>query len=154
MGSQDERLYASQAYTNDVALGVRTAKFDAAGGKDALRAIFPNGVQTGAAFDSAAAYLNLDSGWAHAARGVELLTARVIALGGKVLHGKAVTGLLRREEDSDTGGAGTRRTVTCGVRFADRSSIVASLVVIASGSWTASTFRDLEHLDEKCISTG
>jgi len=152
MGSQDEQLYASQAYTNDIALGVRTARFDAADGNDALRAIFPDNVQTGAAFDGATAYLNLDSGWACAARGVELLTARVIALGGKVLHGNAVTGLLRREEDSD--GPETRRTVTCGVRLADGSSIVASLVIIASGSWTPSTFRDLGHLDEKCISTG
>jgi glycine/D-amino acid oxidase-like deaminating enzyme len=90
----------------------------------------------------ATAFLNLDSGWAAAARAVEMLLARVIALGGKVLGGKTVTGLIREDDGR-----------TRGVTLADGSSIHASLVVIASGSWTASTFRELE-LSEKCLSTG
>lgn len=71
--------------------------------------------------------------------------SRVIALGGKVVGGKAVTGLIRSDGR------------TTGVTLADGSSINACLVVIASGSWTASTFRhDLPDLDNKqqFLSTG
>jgi glycine/D-amino acid oxidase-like deaminating enzyme len=72
-------------------------------------------------------------------------------LGGKVMGGKAVTGLIRPDGDSDGG-----RT-SSGVSLADGSSISAGLVVIATGSWTASTFRrDLLDLDDKqqFLSTG
>jgi sarcosine oxidase/L-pipecolate oxidase len=145
LGSADEQLYASKAYTNDVALGVRTVKYDWGSTVRVPRTAFPEGVKTGPAFeDSAAApvaYLNLDSGWAASARGVEILMARVIALGGKVIGGKAVAGLVRED------------CRTTGVSLADGSSVRASLVVIASGSWTASTFRELA-LGERCISTG
>ncbi len=106
-------------------------------------AVFPPDVTTGASFERSPGYINLDSGWALAARGVERLTARVIALGAKVLAGKVVTGLVRGEDG---------RTTT-GVRLADGSSMSTRLVVIASGSWTASTFRELD-LREKCLSTG
>jgi sarcosine oxidase/L-pipecolate oxidase len=147
LGSADEQLYASKAYTNDVALGVRTVKYDSGSGAVRVpRTAFPEGVKTGPAFEDTpaapVAYLNLDSGWAASARGVEILMARVIALGGKVIGGKAVTGLVRESDGRTTG-----------VRLADGSSVRASLVVIASGSWTASTFRELA-LGERCISTG
>ncbi len=140
LGGANEQLYSSKAYTNDVATGVRTVKFSSG---DAVRAaVSPPDVQTGASLERAPGYLNLDSGWALAARGIEKLTARVIALGGRVVGGKAVTGLVR--EDGRT---------TTGVRLADGSCMGARLVVIASGSWTASTFRELD-LREKCLSTG
>jgi sarcosine oxidase/L-pipecolate oxidase len=148
LDSTDERLYASKAYANDVALGMRTIKFSS--GRDALthrRAVFPadtDTVKPGPAFDGAPGYLNLDSGWAFATRGIEALMSRVIASGGKVMGGKAVTGLVRRRRDGRTSG----------VALADGSSVAARLVVIASGSWTASTFRDLYLDDEKFVSTG
>lgn len=107
-----------------------------------MRAVLPDAVQTGPAFEGASGYLNLDSGWAFATRGIEMLMSRVVALGGKVVGGKAVTGLVRR------GGR------TSGVTLADGSSIDARLVVIASGSWTASTFRDLDLEDKKFVATG
>lgn len=111
-------------------------------------AVFPADVKIGVSFERAYGYgyINLDSGWALAARGVEMLTARVIALGGRVMGGMAVTGLVRRED-------GDGRMTTTGVRLADGSSMSARLVVIASGSWTASTFRELD-LRGKCLSTG
>jgi sarcosine oxidase/L-pipecolate oxidase len=138
LDSADDRLYASKAYINDVALGARTIKFSSC--DDAMRTIFPDGVKTGSAFDGASGYANLESGWAFATRGIEMLMSRVIELGGKVMGGKAVTGLIRPD-----GGR------TSGVTLADGSSISARLVVIASGSWTASTFRrDLQlDLDDK-----
>lgn len=140
MDSADDRLYASKAYTNDVALGARTIKFSSGDDDDAMRTVFPDGVKTGSAFDGAFGYVNLDSGWAFATRGIEMLMSRVIALGGKVMGGKAVTGLIRPPDGR-----------TSGVTLADGSSISARLVVIASGSWTASTFRrDLQlDLDDK-----
>jgi sarcosine oxidase/L-pipecolate oxidase len=157
LGSADGPPYASKSYANDVALGVRVSKYDPRGPvgdapAPALpRTIFPQGVKlgptlTGGGSGGVGGFLNLDSGWAAAARAVEMLMTRVVALGGKVLGGKTVTGLVR-EDDGHGGGR------TCGVRLADGSSIRASLVVIASGSWTASTFRELE-LNEKCVSTG
>ncbi len=142
LDSAGDRLYASKAYTNDVALGARTIKFSSG---DAMRTIFPDSVKTGSAFDGAFGYANLESGWAFATRGIEMLMLRVTALGGKVMGGKAVTGLIRPDGR------------TSGVTLADGSSISACLVVIASGSWTASTFRrDLLDLDDKqqFLSTG
>ncbi len=143
MDSADEQLYASKAYINDVALGARTVRFNS-GDHAAMRTVFPDSVETGDAFHGASGYLNLDSGWAFATRGIEMLMSRVIALGGKVVGGKAVTGLIRQDGR------------TSGVRLADGSSISARLVVIASGSWTASTFRCDLDLDDKqqFLSTG
>lgn len=141
----DDRLYASKAYMNDVALGARTIRFSSS---DGMRTVFPDGVKTGSTFDDAFGYVNLESGWAFAARGIEMLMSRVIALGGKVMGGKAVTGLIR---PPDADGR------TSGVMLADGSSISARLVVLASGSWTASTFkRDLLDLNDKqqFLSTG
>ena len=144
MDSADDQLYASKAYMNDIALGARTIKLSFG---DGMRTVFPDSVKTGSTFDDAFGYINLESGWAFAARGIEMLLSRVIALGGKVMSGKAVTGLIRPSSDGRTSG----------VMLADGSSISARLVVLASGSWTASTFRrDLRNLDDKqqFLSTG
>ncbi|KAF8270485.1 FAD dependent oxidoreductase [Lactarius quietus] len=136
----DSALYSSKAYAFDDSASTRTVQFSS--GSAMRAALFRADVETGAAFDRAPGYVNFDSGWAHAARGVEKLTARVIALGGRVVCGTAVTGLVREEGQTTTG-----------VRLADGSSLPASMVVLASGSWTASTFRELD-LREKCLSTG
>lgn len=168
MDSADDRLYASKGYINDVALGARTVKFSSESRDDSdsdatsgtTSTVFPDSVKTGPALEGAFGYLNLESGWAFATRGIEMLISRVIALGGKVLGGKAVTGLIRQDGDSGSpDGLGLGRTRTSGVTLADGSSISASLVVIASGSWTASTFRrDLPLLDldgkQQFLSTG
>ncbi|KAF8270483.1 FAD dependent oxidoreductase [Lactarius quietus] len=138
--ASDSAIYSFKAYANDVATGMRTVQFNS--GSAVRDALFRADVKTGAAFDRTPGYVNLDSGWAHAARGVEQLTARVTELGGRVVCGAAVTGLVRDEGQTTTG-----------VRLADGSSMHARLVVLASGSWTASTFRELD-LREKCLSTG
>lgn len=138
MGSVDEQNYAAKVYANDAALGVRTVKFDSG---DAIRSVFPANIKIGTWLERTSGYINFDSGWALAARGVEKLMTRVIELGGKVVGGKTVTGLVRENGR------------TSGVTLADGSCMSACLVVIASGSWTASTFRELE-LGEMCLSTG
>jgi sarcosine oxidase / L-pipecolate oxidase len=139
LGVLDDYSDASKAYADQVALGQRVVKLDAG---DPIRTVFPSNIRTGIQFDQFPGYLNLDSGWALATRGLEKLMARVIALGGKVVGGKTVTGLVR---DGDG--------ITSGVTLADGSCMSAPLVVIATGSWTASTFRELD-LGEMCLSTG
>jgi hypothetical protein len=120
--ADSEQHYSSKAYANDVAAGVRTVKFSSG---DAVRAaVFPADVKTGALLERAPGYINLDSGWAHAARGVEQLTARVIALGGRVVCGKTVTGLVR--EDGRT---------TCGVRRAARGRVIHARALGGDRVW-------------------
>ena len=125
-----------KTYENDVAIGSRLSVLDA----EAIRAVFPAGVKT-ASFERQSAYFNLDGGWAHATQGVIIMTANVISLGGQVIPGKAVTKLLHRNG------------VTAGVECADGSSYDASLVVLATGAWTSSSFPNLD-LKGKCIATG
>ena len=66
-----------------------------------------------------------------AAEGVRLVTAGVIAQGGKVFPGKSVIKPLRQK--------GT----TSGVQFADGTTFDAALVILAAGSWTVSSFPNL-----------
>jgi sarcosine oxidase / L-pipecolate oxidase len=139
LGAVDDYFGASKAYTNQVALGQRVVKLDAG---DPIRTVFPSNIRTGALFDQFSGYLNLDSGWALATRGLEKLMTRVIALGAKVVGGRTVTGLVR---DGDG--------MTLGVTLADGSCMTARLVIIATGAWTASTFRELDF-GEMCLSTG
>lgn len=86
-------------------------------------------------------YFNRDGGWAFAAQGVRLLQSKVEYLGGKVFAAKPVSKLIQHDGK------------TTGVQCTDGSSYEADLVVIASGSWTASAFPNL-NLREKCLATG
>ncbi|KAG7449647.1 FAD dependent oxidoreductase [Guyanagaster necrorhizus] len=129
--------YVHQSYEGDVALGLRLKTLENA---DAIRGIFPDGVKVGS-FDKVTGYLNLDGGWAHAAKGVSALTAKVIQLGGKVLPGKTVSELLKEND----------RTV--GVQCKDGSSFRAKYIVIATGAWTPSAFPEL-NLQDKFVATG
>ncbi|KAF4621342.1 hypothetical protein D9613_000843 [Agrocybe pediades] len=130
--------YADEAYKNDVSLGasVRTLR-----DSDAIRSVFPAQVQTGTFADSAG-FLNHDGGWANAGQGLARLIDHVKKLNGKFLPGTRVANLCR-----DSNGR------TTGVQTADGSVLDASLVIIASGSWTASTFSELE-LGHICLATG
>jgi sarcosine oxidase/L-pipecolate oxidase len=94
-----------------------------------------------ASFDRSSGYLNYDGGWANATQGIRRMTASVTAQGGKVIPGKSVVKLLRQADR------------TSGVQFADGTRFDASVVVLAAGSWTASSFPDLDF-GNKCIATG
>jgi len=107
---------------------------------DAIRSVFPKGVKV-ASFQDSSGYLNFDGGWANAAQGIQLMTTNVIAQGGNVISGKSVVKLLRQNDR------------TSGVQFADGTTFCANLVVLATGSWTASTFPDLDFRG-KCFATG
>jgi sarcosine oxidase/L-pipecolate oxidase len=129
--------YANKFYENDLAIGSRLAVLKDG---EAIRSAFPQGVNV-ASFEGSSGYLNYDGGWASAAQGVRLMTSNVIARGGKVISGKSVVKLLRQNDR------------TSGVQFADGTTFDASLVVLATGSWTASSFPDL-NLGDKCVATG
>ena len=73
--------------------------------------------------------MNYDGGWANAAQGIRLMTANVIAQCGKVLPGKSVVG----------------------VHFTNGTMFDASLVILATGSWTASSFPDFNLVDKMCF---
>jgi sarcosine oxidase/L-pipecolate oxidase len=94
-----------------------------------------------ASFKDSTGYFNFDGGWANATQGMRLMTANVIAQGGKVIPGKSVIKLLRQNDR------------TSGVQFSDGTTFDASIVVLATGSWTSSSFPDL-NFRGKCIATG
>ncbi|KAG7103034.1 Amino acid oxidase fmpA like protein [Verticillium longisporum] len=83
-------------------------------------------------------YLNGNSGWADAGRSMQWLLARVQATGRvRFVHGTA-TALLR---------SGDRVT---GARLADASTLLAALVIVATGAWTGA----LVDLAGQAVATG
>jgi len=131
--------YTKSSYTNDLALGVRVVNLE---DKEKLKAVFPRGVELGTAFTrDCFAYLNQDSGWVHAEGGTRRALENVRALGGTVIGGKAVRELVKENG----------RTV--GIRCEDDSVYSAELVVLATGSWTPSTFPESVP-QSQCLATG
>ena len=129
--------YVDKAYDNDIALGARVAKLETPA---AVRALFPDSVNV-AVHDAARGFINYEGGWAWASQGIRRAMDHVSAMGGKIVPGKAVVELTRE------GGKAT------GVRCADGSVFAADVVVLASGSWTASAFGGL-GLERECLATG
>lgn len=135
--NEDSVTYTDGAYRNDVALGARIQDL---ANSTAIRAVFPSTCRI-ATFEEQAGYLNRDGGWANAGFGLSQLLKEVSSMGGKLLPGKGVTKLVR-----DAGR-------TTGVQCTDGTLFDADLVVLATGSWTPSTFPDL-NLGPICLATG
>lgn len=138
--------YTEQSVVNDLKHG---AKVERLGSPASIRAQFPldlhnsGGLGTFTSLDvSSTSYINHDGGWAEAERAVSLLMEHVKKRGVKILPGKAVQELVKDE-----------RGQTKGVRCVDGSEYEANVVVLALGSWTASTFPSL-NLKGKCLATG
>lgn len=74
---------------------------------------------------------NLDGGWAAAADGVKSGMDQVERLGGVIIGGKKARNVLRE------GGK------VVGIVFEDESVIKADVIILATGSWTASSFEEL-----------
>ncbi|OCH89862.1 FAD dependent oxidoreductase [Obba rivulosa] len=136
-GDEPNASYSDKAFMNDTAEG---ALIDPLKSTEAIRAIFPPGVQT-AFGEQCSGYLNKDGGWANASQGVVLILDKVKSMGGRVIPDKATISLLK--EDGKT----------VGVICADGTVYNADLVVLSAGSWTASTFPEL-GLSSKCLSSG
>lgn len=134
--------YTKASYANDLALGVRVVKLE---DEESRKSVFNSGVRLGTAFMSNCfAYLNQDAGWVHAEGGTRRALENVRALGGIVTPGKEVKRLAR--ENGDAGR-------TTGVMCTDGTVYSAALVVLATGSWTPSTFPELISKSQ-CIATG
>lgn len=138
LGSKDAP-YGAKAYENDIAAGARVTKLETG---ETISSVLPPGIKTGS-LDNVAGYLNQDGGWAYASQGISLMTTRVEEMGGKLLTGKAAHKLLRREGDGRT----------LGVECKDGTKFEADLTVLATGSWTASSFTELD-LGNRCLATG
>ncbi|KAF8589336.1 FAD dependent oxidoreductase [Ramaria rubella] len=131
-----EGTYANLALKNDIDHGARVEQLRSS---DEASPLFPVGVPLGPLISSGfQGYVNFDGGWAYAKQGVELLLAKVRKLGARVEPNKPVCGLM---EDG------------LGVKLDDNSEVRADLIIIASGSWTPSTFPDL-GISERVLATG
>lgn len=137
LGFSNKNRYADGAYENDVALG---AKLKLLPNGETIRDMFPSQVPV-ASFDHKAGYLNYDGGWANAGQGLSIMISTVISLGGKVLPGKKVSKIIPN---------GDVRDIQC----EDGTIYNASLVVIATGSWTPSTFLNLISQHTYGLATG
>ncbi|KAH0829173.1 FAD dependent oxidoreductase [Lanmaoa asiatica] len=93
-------------------------------------------------FTNYSGYFNSEGGWAEAARAVGILLLRVREKGAKLMENQEVVGLVKDESGRTTG-------VKCG----DGKYFEGDMVILTTGSWTASTFPELE-LDSKCLATG
>jgi sarcosine oxidase/L-pipecolate oxidase len=128
LGSADSTTdYKDKSYANDLEMGQRVVLLN---DQSAIRDIFPSQAQVGD-FYQHTGYLNRDSGWANARQGLSILMSKITALNGKILGGKNVTELIHQGQK------------TTGVRCTDGTVVEADLVVLATGSWTASTFPDV-----------
>lgn len=131
------KTYVDQSYANDVALGAVVQRLD---NVDAIRSVFPVQTHT-ASFSGRTGFLSRDGGWANAGQGLSILLSKVVALGGKILPGKAVKNLIRKEGR------------TAGVLCEDDDAFEAMTVILATGSWTPSAFPEL-NLGCACLATG
>ncbi|KAK7473076.1 hypothetical protein VKT23_001179 [Stygiomarasmius scandens] len=130
--------YVDDSYTNDRNQGSRV---DILPDGEAVRRVFPPEVPV-SPFHNTRGYMNYDGGWANAGQAVSYLTSKVKLMGVKVHGGKTVKRLRRRDN-----------AATTGIECEDGTMFEASLVVVATGSWTPSVFPDL-GLKEKCLATG
>ena len=131
--------YTKASYINDLALGIRVVNLEDV---EKRKDVFPAGVQLGTTFArDCFAYLNRDSGWVYAEGGTRRALENVRALGGTVIGGRAVKELVKENGE------------TVGVRCADDSVYSAELVVLATGSWTPSTFPESVP-QSQCLATG
>lgn len=136
--------YTNEAYNNDIAIGSRVKALD---NGNAIRACFPTRVPA-ADFKGLTGYLNRDSGWVDAGQALTLLLKKIESLGGKILPAKQVSNLIRQK---DKDGHGAPKII--GIQCDDGTVVNADLVIVATGSWTSSTFKELK-LGNICQATG
>jgi sarcosine oxidase / L-pipecolate oxidase len=132
-----EHTYTKDSFHNDVTVGATLQRLP--DGR-AIRGIFPPQVRT-AAFDKNAGYINFDGGWANATQGLAMMTSKVVSLNGKVVASKNVTKIIRQN------------CRTTSVECSDGTLYDASLLVVATGSWTHSAFPEL-NVGSRCLATG
>jgi len=139
LGSSEnkEQSYTENSYHNDIAVGSALQKLP--DGR-AIRGMFPPQIRT-AGFNKRAGYINFEGGWANATQALAIMTSNVVSLNGKVMVSKNVTNIIRQHGR------------TTGVECSDGTLYDASLLVLATGSWTHSAFPEL-NLSSRCFATG
>jgi sarcosine oxidase/L-pipecolate oxidase len=120
--------YVDSAYVNDSALGCR---LESVSTMETAANYFSEGVKLGTTISSG--YINRDGGWAFASGGIEKAYAKVKDLGADFKLGEMTEKLL-----FDSSGR------TTGVELRSGEILIADTVIISTGSWTASSFVDLE----------
>ncbi|KAG8898994.1 hypothetical protein FRB99_007005 [Tulasnella sp. 403] len=118
--------YLDSSLVNDKAAGASVVELP---DQSAIRSIIPAQVPIGD-MGGATGYINKSNGWANAGAGVSAMLQKVKDLGGKVLPGTKVSGL--RFEDGNG--------KVLGVNLQNGGEVEADIVILATGSWTPSTF--------------
>lgn len=119
-----------------------------------LSEVFPPDIDLGPSITGSHGYVNYDSGWVDAGGAMHRAIDLVKALGGRVLAGKEIVALLKSEETEQKEAETQKNEIrTVGVRCKDGSQYLADVVLIATGSWTSSTFPELD-LGERCFASG
>ncbi|EFI28135.1 hypothetical protein CC1G_14162 [Coprinopsis cinerea okayama7 len=136
--------YAEAAYLNDLDLGARVSLLRS-NSKEDFQSVFPAGVSVTsrglpASFRNRAGYFNRDGGWVNAGKGLAMIIEKVKKLGGNVVPGKEARNIIVDP--------GKCKKVVC----ADGTEYEADIVIIATGSWTPSTFPEL--FKDSCLATG
>ncbi|GJJ08116.1 hypothetical protein Clacol_002324 [Clathrus columnatus] len=135
----EEDSYTGVSLQNDRDHGVRVKEYRHNDNlKEDIQVLFGETVQLGSSIINFDGYLNLDSGWAHAQQAIELLLEHVRQLGGEIEPNKRVSEL---SEDGK------------GVKFQDGTEDKADIVIIATGSWTPSTFPNF-GVTNRILATG
>lgn len=135
--SPDDTAYGDASLRNDQAAGARVKRIDTS---EEISSIFHSEVPLGEAIQPPMLH-NLDGGWAAAADGVQRCIRHVVNLGGKVVPGKTAKAIERVDGK------------VTGVIFEDGTNISADIIVLATGSWTASSFAQLE-LEKHVFASG
>ena len=108
----------------------------------AIKGVFGNDALSTAQFTNEVAYINPQSGWAHARRAMDMVCEQVRKAGVRVMGGE-VDSLMY-------GSKGGKKDVT-GVRLVDGRSFSADKVVVAAGSWSA---KFLPEIGKELLASG
>lgn len=99
-----------------------------------IKAVFGNETLPVGSFEDEVAYINPQSGWAHARRAMDMICDKVRTGGVKVLGGE-VNALVYGKKNG--------REDVLGVKLNDGRTFKADKVIVASGSWTAKFVPEL-----------
>ncbi|EJD08077.1 FAD dependent oxidoreductase [Fomitiporia mediterranea MF3/22] len=106
-----------------------------------LAEVFHSDIPLGSQITHTQSYFNTDGGWAYSKGAIERAMELVKKMGGKIIAGKEVITIIKDQSR------------TRGVKCRDGSEYAGDVVVLATGSWTASAFPELK-LGKRAHATG
>ena len=99
-----------------------------------IKKVFGNPNLSTAQFENEVAYINPQSGWAHARRAMDMICEKVRQAGVRVMGGE-VDALIYKDKNG--------REDVVGVNLIDGRSFYADKVIVAAGSWSAKFLPDI-----------